>query len=137
MWTAFDPEVFSVIFALNHDNPFVEASLVAGLIPEDKAGIFKAAKLHGVFEGKSEYSYQIDKRALDWDKFLDLMRKYDQKVVLVVRDFYVYALYQDKNYYQDNFTPPVGYLVEIPKEETFDEDYTYCPESDKYFVIEV
>lgn len=134
MWRPFNPNVNSVVFAFNC-SPVMDTMLVGSLMA-NKPCDYHASKLTGSFKGMVELSYQIDKRAIEWTSFINKMHRFEQEMILVIKDGLVYALVRDNNYYMDNLTKPVGKFVEVSEVEA-GEDYTFCQETGKYYIIEV
>lgn len=133
MWQSFKPEVHSVICAFNC-SPFIESAIVAHMLA-DKPCDYQVARLKGMFRGNLENSFQIDKRAIDWSKFTNMMHRYEQDMILLVSNGLVYPLLREQNYYVDSMSKPWGRFVEVPEEHATD-DYTLCLETGKFYVIE-
>lgn len=134
MWKPFDIDNYSVVFALN-TKKIIESLIITNLMC-DKPCSYQVASLEGIYKGVPESSYQIDKRALDWIQFLKLMRDFGQEEVLLIQDRMVYVLESKHNFHHDIFSKPIGVLTETSKPLPHsDEDYTYCPLSDKWYGI--
>lgn len=137
MWKPFDKKSHSVICAFNI-SPFLESALVSNIMA-DKPCTYQIARMQGVFKGLVENSFQIDKRALDWTKFLAMMHRFEQDMVLLVKENgYVYPLLRESNYYHDNLSESCGKFKEVTEQGAKQNgDYMYCYTSNKYYVLEL
>lgn len=135
MYKAFKPDNFSVVFALNLSSSM--SDMIIASMMSDQPCNYQVARLVGKYEGVEEISYQVDKRAINWNLLLPILSTTKQDMVLHIdQKGDVRVGVPDNCYGIDNFSPVAGQFVEVSEQEaTQSRDYTYCYLSDKYYVI--
>lgn len=124
----FDPTLDSAVVAFNLTNATSEVSLLRNLV-SDEIGF-----CIGSWMGEREFSYQVP-YGYSNDKLKNLLHRYGQEHIMIIRGGLAYIASASSNYYIDNLSEPAGKLVEVDY-ETVQGDYTYCLATNKYYVIE-